>query len=157
MNRKTLTKEQALQKLRHYCGYQERCHKEVRDKLYELGILKKDHDEIIASLIEDDYLNEERFAISYAGGKWRIKHWGRVRILHELKQKQISPYCIKKAMKEIDEDEYLTVLKKLAEEKYALLKSDQYLVRKKKTMDYLMGRGFESTLILKVLGSIIDY
>ena len=142
-----LPKEQGLQKLKHYCAYQERCHSEVRDKLYQLGVWKKDHDEIIATLIEENYLNEERFAQAYAGGKWRVKRWGRVRILYELKQKQVSAWCIKKAMQQIDEEEYLRVLQELAAEKYAALKNDQYLVRKKKTMDFLIHRGFEPALV----------
>ena len=78
MYRKTLTKEQALQKLRHYCRYQERCHAEAREKLWQLGVKKTEHDEIIAILIEDDYLNEERFAIQFAGGRYRQKQWGRI-------------------------------------------------------------------------------
>lgn len=151
MYKKQLTKEQALQKLKHYCGYQERCHQEVQQKLYDLGVWKKDHDEIIAALIEEDYLNEERFAIAFAGGKWRMKQWGRVKIRYELKQKQVSDYSIKKAMKEVPEEEYLQTLKELADEKYASLKSEQYLVRKKKTMDYLMQRGFEMDLVRKVM------
>ncbi|HRF16576.1 MAG TPA: regulatory protein RecX [Chitinophagaceae bacterium] len=146
-----MTKEQALQKLKHYCAYQERCHSEVKEKLYQLGVWKKDHDEIIASLIEENYLNEERFAIAYAGGKFRVKQWGRVKIKYELKQKQVSDYSIKKAMKQIDEEEYLSVLNKLAKEKYAALKSEQYLVRKKKTMDYLLAKGFESDLVRKAV------
>jgi|SRR6218665_243264 len=154
MYKKQLTKEQALQKLRHYCAYQERSHSEVRDKLYQLGVWKKDHDEIIASLIEDNYLNEERFAIALAGGKFRMKEWGRVKIRYELKQKQVSEYCIKKAMKEIKEDDYLKLLEKLAAEKYATLKSEQYLVRKKKTQDFLMQRGFEPALITRILNEL---
>lgn len=145
------TKEQALQKLKHYCAYQERCHSEVKEKLYSFGVWKKDHDEIIATLIEENYLNEERFAVAFAGGKWRVKQWGRVKIKYELKQRQVSDYCIKKALKQIDEEEYLAVLGKLAKEKYGALKSEQYLVRKKKVMDYLMGRGFETELVKKVL------
>ena len=151
MYKKQLTKEQALQKLKHYCAYQERCHSEVKEKLYNLGVWKKDHDEIIATLIEENYLNEERFAIAYAGGKWRIKQWGRVKIKYELKQKQVSDYCIKKALKQIDEEEYVKTLTKLAKEKYAALKNEQYLVRKKKTMDYLIGRGFEGEMVRGVM------
>lgn len=154
MYKKQLTKEQALQKLRHYCAYQERSHSEVKEKLYQLGVWKKDHDEIIASLIEDNYLNEERFAIAFAGGKFRMKEWGRVKIKYELKQKQVSDYSIRKALKEIKEEDYLKVLHKLAEEKYASLKAEQYLVRKKKTMDYLMQKGFEPELITRVLNEI---
>ena len=156
-NKKTgrqITKEQALQKLKHYCAYQERCHSEVKEKLYSLGVWKKEHDEIISTLIEENYLNEERFAIAFAGGKWRVKQWGRVKIKYELKQKQVNDYCIKKAMKQVDEEEYLQVLDKLAKEKYAALKNEQQLVRKKKTMDYLVGKGFEHDLVRQVTAAI---
>ena len=151
MYKKYLTKEQAVQKLKHYCAYQERCHNDVKDKLYKLGVWKKEHDEIIAALIEENYLNEERFAIAYAGGKFRINSWGRVKIKYALKQKQISEYCIKKAMKQISEEDYMKLLNKLAKEKYAALKADQYLVRKKKTMDYLITKGFETNLVAAAL------
>ncbi|MGZ8550812.1 MAG: regulatory protein RecX [Chitinophagaceae bacterium] len=147
MYKKQLTPEQALQKLKHYCAYQERCHSEVKEKLYNLGVRKNDHDEIIAALIEKDYLNEERFAIAFAGGKFRMKKWGRVKIKYELKQKQVSEYSIKKALRQIKDEEYLAVLKKLVDEKYSLLNDEQYLIRKKKTMDYLAQRGFESELV----------
>jgi regulatory protein len=149
--RKQLSKEQALQKLKHYCGYQERSHSEVKEKLYSLGVWKKDHDEIMAILIEENYLNEERFAMAYARGKFRMKQWGRVKIKYELKQRQVSEYSIKKALKQIDEEEYMTSLKKLAVDKYAALKGDQYLVRKKKTIDYLMQKGYEPGLIHLVI------
>lgn len=149
--KQSLTKEQALQKLKHYCGYQERCHSEVRDKLFDLGVYRRFHDEIISTLIEENYLNEERFAMAFAGGKWRIQKWGRVKIRYELKQKQLSEYCIKRAMEEIDEDDYRKVLQKLVADKYASLKKEQYLVRKKKTIDYLINRGFESSMILEAL------
>ncbi len=152
--KKYLTKEQALQKAKHYCGYQERCHSEVKEKLYNLGIWKKDQDEIIATLIEENYLDEERFAIAFAGGRFRIKQWGRVKIKNELKQKQVSDYSIKKALKKIDEEEYLKVLDKLAKEKYTSLKSEQHLIRKKKTMDYLIGKGFEMELVRGVMEEI---
>ena len=151
LHAKHLTKEQALQKLKHFCAYQERCHSEVQEKLYKLGAWKKDHDEIIAALIEENYLNEERFAMAYAGGKFRIKQWGRVKIKYELKQKQVSDYSIKKALKQIEEEEYLKVLNRLAKEKYESLKKEQYLIRKKKTTDYLLAKGFEPELVKKTL------
>ena len=149
--RRTLTKEQILQKLRHFCAYQERCHTDVKEKLFSLGAWKKDHDEIISILIQENYLNEERFAIAFAGGKWRIKKWGRVKIKYELKQRGISEYCIKKSLQQIDEEEYLEVLKKLAGEKYVALKDEHWMIRKKKTIEFLVGRGFESALIYKAL------
>ena len=132
MYKKQLTPEQALQKLRHYCAYQERSHSEVKEKLYILGVSKKDHDSMIAALIEGDYLNEERFAIAFAGGKFRIKQWGRIKIKYELKKKQVSEYSIQKALKQIKEEEYFAVLKKLADAKYTSLKHEQCPVQKKK-------------------------
>jgi regulatory protein len=145
--KKQLSKEEALQKLKHYCAYQERCHSDVKEKLFSLGIWKKDQEEVIATLIEEGYLNEERFSIAFAGGKWRVKRWGRVKIRYELKQRGISEYCIKKAMKEIEEEEYLEVLKKLVRERYNNLKGEGFLARKKKTLDYFIGRGFEADLV----------
>jgi regulatory protein len=153
--KKYLTKEQALQKLKHYCGYQERSHHEVQQKLWDLGVHKSEHDQIISTLIEEDYLNEERFAIQFVGGKFRMKDWGRKKIYYALKEKHVSEYNIKKAMKEIDEEVYKKTLRDLAEKKYETLKGDQYLVRKKKTMDYLMQKGYEPELITAVMNSIV--
>ena len=155
MYKKQLTNEQALQKLKQYCAYQERSHSEVKEKLYLLGIWKKEHDQIIATLIEENYLNEERFAIAYAGGKYRIKHWGRTKIRYELKQKQVSDYCIKKALAQIDEEEYLNTLTALAEKRYESLKNEQYLVRRKKTIDHLIQKGYEVPLVNQVLLGVI--
>jgi len=101
LRKRSLTKEQALQKLRHYCSYQERCHSEVKTKLYQLGVSKTLWDEMIAELIQGNYLNEERFAMAFARGKFKMNHWGKRKIEFELKAKFISDYCIKKAMKEI--------------------------------------------------------
>lgn len=154
--KKHLTKEQALQKLKHYCSYQERSHNEVTDKLYNLGVWKKDHGEIIAILIEENYLNEERFAFAFASGKFRIKQWGRVKIKYALKQKQVSDYCIKKALQLIDEKEYLKLLNKMAKDKYGSLKNEQYLNRKKKTMDYLIQRGYETGLVNETMKLITE-
>lgn len=156
MYKKYLTKEQALQKLRQFCGYQERSHSDVQQKLYDLGIRKAEHDEIVSTLIEEDYLNEERFARQFVGGKFRMKDWGRKKIYYGLKEKQVSDYNIKKAMKEIDEEDYLKTLRELAEKKYELLKGEQYLVRKKKTMDFLLQRGFEPELISGVLKGLAE-
>lgn len=145
--RKSLTKEQALQKLKQYCAYQERCHSNVKEKLFQIGVRRSYHDEIIATLIEENYLNEERFALVFARGKFRMNQWGRVKIKTELKNKKISDYCINRAMKEISEKEYLQLLQKLAEKKCATLKNEQYLVRKKKIIDYLLQKGFEWELV----------
>jgi regulatory protein len=154
MQKKALNKEQALQKLRQYCGYQERSHYEVQQKLWDLGVRRAEHDEILSALIEEDYLNEERFAIQFAGGKFRIKDWGRKKIYYALKEKKVSEYNIKRAMKEIDQDSYLKTLRGLAEKKYALLKGEQYLVRKKKTIDYLLQKGYEHELVNNIINQI---
>ena len=154
LQRNTLTKEQAIQKLRQYCSYQERCHSEVRDKLFKLGVWKKDHDEIISGLIEDNYLNEERFAEQFAGGKFRMKGWGKTKISYELKQKGVSSYCIKKGLKRIDDESYLQTLTRAAEKKYFSLKGERQMIRKKKTADYLLQKGYELNLIQSVLENI---
>lgn len=156
VQKKFLTKEQALQKLKQYCAYQERCHAEVVQKLWELGIRRNEHDEILSSLIEEDYLNEERFAKAFAGGRFRMKNWGRKKIIYALKENKISEYNINKALKEIDEAHYLATLEMLAQKKYAALYNEQYLVRKKKTLDYLLQKGFESSLINEVLNRITN-
>ena len=155
MYKKHLTKEQALQKLKHYCAYQERCHSEVKEKLFNLGVWKKEHDEIISTLIEENYLNEERFAIAYAGGKWRVKQWGRVKIKYELKQKQVSDYCIKKALAAIDGEQYEKVLYKMATGKLNALKTEKnLLLKKRKLQQYLMQKGFETAIITKVIDEL---
>lgn len=154
MQKKYVTKEQALQKLKQYCAYQERSHAEVQQKLWDLGVWKSEHDGIISTLIEEDYLNEERFAKAFVGGKFRMKEWGRKKIYYGLKEKKVSEYNIKRGMKEIDEDEYEKVLHRLAEKKYESLKSEQYLVRKKKTIDFLLQRGFEQELVSAMVNRI---
>ena len=154
MYKKYLTKEQALQKLKHYSGYQERSHAEVKEKLYSLGVWKKDHDEIIATLIEENYLNEERFATAFVRGKFRMKQWGRVKIKYELKQKQVSEYNIKKALKEIDDTTYSDTLKKLYEERWESLKGEKNrFIKMTKTRDYLLQKGYEMELVKAVMNS----
>ena len=149
--KKRLTKEQALQKLKHYCGYQERCHSEVREKLYSLGVRKIEQEEIIATLIEENYLNEERFAIAFAGGKFRIKQWGKIKIRSELKKRRVSDYCINKSIKQIGDKEYLETIKKLATKYSSSIKGEPDIVGKKKTIDYLMQKGFEGELVYRII------
>ncbi|MCW3075050.1 MAG: RecX family transcriptional regulator [Flaviaesturariibacter sp.] len=156
MQKKYLSKEQAIQKLRQYCAYQERSHSEVVQKLWDLGVYKSEHDEIISSLIEDDYLNESRFAEAFAGGKFRMKDWGRKKIYYALKEKKVSEYNIKQAMKCIDEEAYRKTLQELGEKRYASLKGEQYLVRKKKTQDYLLLKGFEMELVTALLKALTE-
>lgn len=151
MQKKFLTKEQALQKLRHYCAYQERSQHEVVQKLWELGVRKADHDELVATMIEEDYLNEERFAVQFAGGKFRMKEWGRKKIFYGLKEKGVSNYNITKALNSINEEDYQKTLYKLAEKKYELLSDEDTLSRKRKTTDYLIQKGYEHELVSGVV------
>lgn len=153
MQKKHLTEEQAIQKLRQYCAYQERSHSEVKQKLWDLGVWRSEHDAIISSLIDDDYLNEERFAKAFVGGKFRMKEWGRKKIYYGLKEKGIGDYLIKQAMKEIDEEVYRKTLHHLTEKKWQSLKGEHHLVRKKKTMDYLLQKGYEHELVTGVVNS----
>jgi regulatory protein len=147
--RKTYTPSQARQKVQHYCAYQERSHAEVRQKLYGYGLWKDDVEALMAELITDDYLNEERFAIAYAGGHFRLKHWGRIKIRYELRQKQVSDYNIKRGLESIDEDDYLKLLSSLAKEKWnSFNNSDQTdFIRSVKTQAYLIQKGFEAELV----------
>ncbi len=143
MFRQNLTPEQAFQKMKHYCGYQERSHFEAKEKLYGFGLHKPDVEQLLSRLIEEDYLNEERFAIQFVGGKYRMKKWGRIKIIHELKQKRVSSYNIKKALLEIDEEAYDKTLLQLAATKWKSLKAEQYLNRLAKTTNYLLQKGYE--------------
>ena len=152
LRKKKLTVEQVLQRAKLYCGYQERCHAETKEKLYSFGLFKSDVDRIVSQLIEEDYLNEERYATAYARGKFRMKQWGRVKIKYELKQKHISEYCIRKAIIQIDEDEYSKTFEKLAKEKLNELADEtNVLIRKKKLVDYLLQKGYERDLIFSFI------
>lgn len=131
MYRLNIGKEKAWQKIKHYCAYQERSHKEVKEKLYGFGLYKADVEMLLTQLIEENYLNEERFALAFAGGKFRMKQWGRQKIKYELKQKQVSDYCIKKALAAIDGEQYEKVLNKMATGKLNALKTEKNLLLKK--------------------------
>jgi len=140
--------EKALQKLKHYCGYQERSHAEVKQKLYSLGLFGKEVEELISRLIEENYLNEERFAISYASGKSRNNGWGRIKIRHALEQKGISKYCIGKALELLDESGYIAGFNRIAEKKWLALQSEKNIfVKKNKWQAFLMQKGFEQAII----------
>jgi regulatory protein len=151
---KNLTPDGAFTKLKHYCAYQERSHAEVKEKLYSYGLKKSDVEMLISRLIEENYLNEERYAKLFAGGKFRMKKWGRVKITYELKQKRISPYNIKIALEEIDEEQYQSVLKKMVDDRWKKLKNEQHVVRQAKTYQYLQQKGFEPNLIKAALTAL---
>ena len=155
MYKQSFTPDQALPKAKYYCAYQERCHSEVKEKLYGFGLNKKEVDELLSQLIEENYLSEERFAIHFAGGKFRMKHWGRVKIKYELRKKQVSDYCIKKALTSLDDDEYIRILQKLFDEKLRTLKSEKNIfIKKRKLQDHLLQKGFETDLVRGLIAGL---
>jgi regulatory protein len=157
IQKKRLSKEEALKKAKHYCDYQHRCHSEVKDKLYSFGLWKNDVEQIVSQLIEEKYLDEERFAIHFASGRFKLKHWGKEKIKYELKQKRVSDYCIKKALGEIKEADYEKTLQKLADDKKEQFKDEKNsFVKKRKLQDYLTQKGFEYDRIKKIIAEQMD-
>ena len=155
MTSQRFTPDQSVPKIKQYCAYQERCHAEVRDKLYSFGLNKIEVEEIISDLITENYLNEERFAIHYAGGKFRMKQWGKIKIKQALKFKQVSEYCIKKALKEIDTKDYEKTFHKLVDQKLKTLKSEKNIfIKKRKLQDFLLQKGYESEMIRETVNRL---
>ncbi|MBT8302003.1 MAG: RecX family transcriptional regulator [Maribacter sp.] len=144
---KTYTLLEATKKLESYCSYQERCHKDAVTKLRAMHMIPEAIDQIMAHLIQENYLNEERFAKNFARGKFRIKKWGRNRIINELKHRAISKYNIKTALNEIDHDDYYETLNILAKKRLEAIKETNIQKRKRKLADYLLYRGWESHLV----------
>ena len=143
---KNYTPEQAFQKLKQYCAYQERSHYEAKEKLYSFGLHKTEVETLLSKLIEEDYLNEERYAILFSGGHFRSKKWGRIKINATLQQKKVSSFNIKKGLKVIDEADYRKCLLQLASTKWSSIKSEQWISRMAKTTNYLLQKGYESNL-----------
>ena len=154
-NSKSYTLQEATRKLEGYCAYQERCHKEVRQKLRDMGQIPEARDQIVAHLIQENFLNEERFAQSFARGKFNIKKWGRNRIVNELKFREISKFNITIALKEIDDGIYLDTLDVLAMKRISQIKETNLQKRRKKLADYLLYRGWESHLVYEKVKELI--
>ena len=146
----------ALMKMQSWCAYQERCQQDARTKLYELGLWPEAVENIIVKLIEDNFLNEERFATAFARGKFTIKKWGRIKIKQELKQKRVGDYCLKKAMQQIDETEYMATLKKLIDSKRKLIKEKSPIKLNYKLMNYVLSKGYEKDLVFDILNNKED-
>ena len=147
--------EEATQKLEYYCSYQDRCHKEVEEKLRALNMIPQASEQIIGHLIAHNFLNEERFACSFARGKHRIKQWGKIRIINELKFRKISKYNIDSALKEISLEEYYTTFHQLSERHWESIKERNLNKKKKKFCDFLLRKGFESQLIYEKMNDLI--
>lgn len=151
--KKILDKKTALAKAEHYCAYQERSQQEVRNRLYDYGLRSDEVEELISDLIQNNFLNEERFARSYALGKFRMKQWGRIKIKMGLKAKKVSDKLIVKALKELDDDDYMDTLSAVLTKKAAQIREPDSFKRKNKLVQYGLMRGYEDDLIFDVLKS----
>jgi len=153
--KKTYTVDEAKKKLEYYCAYQERCHKEVRQKLRDMYMIPESIDVIIVHLLEHNFLNEERFAKTFVRGKFKIKRWGRRRLTLELRKKDISKVNVNQALSEINEAEYIEVFNDLAEKRLSFIKETNKIKKKKKLADYLLYRGWESHLVYDKVNALI--
>jgi len=154
--KKSFTVDEIKRKLENYCVYQDRCHKEVEQKMWDYHLIPEAKEMILLSLMKDDFLNEERFAKSFARGKFRIKNWGKQRIVNALKFKDISAFTIKTALKEIDEVAYIETIYRITENRNEVIKETNIYKRKKKLIDFLMRKGFESDLIYKTVNEVVS-
>lgn len=144
--------EQAIIKIRNYCAYQERSHQEVKERLFSFGLYSDQVNEVISGLIQENFLNEERYAIAFAGGKFRIKGWGKQKIRYALRLQQVSEFCIRKGLNAIDDEAYMAMLKKLYEEKQKSVRSEKNMfIRMRKIRLFLQQRGFETELIQEIM------
>ncbi|MBL6449712.1 RecX family transcriptional regulator [Fulvivirga sp. 29W222] len=142
-----LTIKEAKLKAADYCAYQERTQQQVRDKLFDLGLHCDEVEDILADLITEGFINEERFAIHYAGGKFRMKKWGKVKISHHLKALKISDYCINRALAEIDDEDYQITLHQLLEKKKSSITGENQYIIGKKIATFLIQKGYEPNLV----------
>ena len=156
MGKTVFTVDEIKRKIEQYCVYQDRCHKEVEQKMKEFNLIPEAKEIIFLSLLKDSFLNEERFAKSFARGKFRIKNWGKQRITRELKFRDISEYNIKTALKEIDEEEYLKTIYRITENRNEVISESNIYKRKQKLIGFLMRKGFENDLIYKTVNDIIN-
>jgi regulatory protein len=147
--------KEALIKVANFCAYQERTRKEVRTRLYELEVVGDESEAIITWLIENNYLNEERFARIFAGSKFRQKKWGRIKIRQELKMRGVSDYCLKAGLSEIDGDDYMVTLQEIIEKKSHDIKDSNKLIIKQKLVKFALSRGFEHDLVFEVVSRFL--
>ena len=154
MKKGKLDKDQARLSIRRFCAYQERAQQEVRDKLYEYGLSTPDLEELIAALISENFLNESRFAVQFAGGHFRIKQWGKLKIQYALQQKRVSAINIKQALVTIDLDDYEKVADVLTTKKWTSLKGQGMLAKKQKTKAFMHQKGFEPAIILPIINRL---
>ncbi|MBX2899290.1 MAG: RecX family transcriptional regulator [Cyclobacteriaceae bacterium] len=154
-NKKRLSLAEAAAKIQNYCAYQERSHKEVKAKLFEYGLFGNQVDELLSQLIIDGFLNEQRFAKAYAGGKFRMKKWGRLKIKNELEFLGLTKNCIATGLKEIDEQAYHSALTTLLQKKQVGLQAEPIFKQRDKLARYAIGKGYEPDLVWQVLKEIL--
>lgn len=154
--KKTITAAEALGKIHRYCAYQERSHREVKIKLFEYGLRTGEVDEILSSLITDGFLNEERYAKAFAGGKFRMMKWGRLKIQHELEMAGLTPKCIARGLSEIDQKDYTKTLTALVKKKSAQTTESDLFKKKNKIARFIIGKGFESELVWDCISALFD-
>ncbi|MEE2771141.1 MAG: regulatory protein RecX [Bacteroidota bacterium] len=154
--RKSYTVDEAMQKLMHFCAYRDRSQKEVEDKLDKMHMIPQAKEKIIIRLMQEGFLNEERFARSFVRGKFRIKKWGKIKITQELKFREISTPVIKLGLSEISEKDYRKTLYELAEKKLEKIKEPNSFKKKKKLSDHLLRKGYETSLVFDCVNSLID-
>jgi len=148
---KKSTPSEAKQKIYRYCAYQERAHQEVRDKLYSYGLHQSDVEEILTQLITEGFLNEERFARAFAGGKFRMKKWGRLKIVRELEQRGLTKNCIRSGLTEINAQDYQSALTELVQKKAEQVDEKNTFVKREKVANYAIQKGFEPDLVWQVI------
>lgn len=154
-NKKSFTVDELQKKMEYYCVYQDRCHQEVERKMNEYQLIPEAKEKILLYLMAHNFLNEERFSKSFARGKFRIKNWGKQRIVRELRVKNISNYNIKSALKEINEEEYLQTIYRITENRNNSITEKNTLKRKKKLQNFLLRKGFEYDLIFKTVNEVM--
>jgi regulatory protein len=155
-SKKKYSPEQAWSKSLKWCAYQERSQQDVRDKLYDYGLHERQVEELISRLIQEGFLNEERFAIAFAGGKFRILGWGKVKIKLALKQKKVSDYCIKKALSQIDDTAYTQKLKQVLLKRAKEIKEKDAFKRNYKLAQYALSRGFEQDIVWSIIAELAN-
>lgn len=153
--KKKYSPTEALAKILRYCAYQERSHKEVKTKLYGYGLYGSQVDEIISQLITDGFLNEERFAKAFAGGKFRIKKWGRMKIKNELEFLGLTKNCIQSGLKEIEPSDYTKTLKNLIKKKSALIKEENLFKKRDKVARFVIAKGYEPEMAWEYVRDLI--
>lgn len=156
MQQKVYTLDEIKRKLEQYCIYQDRCHQEVEKKLKEFRLIDIAREEILLHLMRHDFLNEERFAKSFARGKFRIKKYGKLRITRELKLRNITAYNIASGLKEIDEEEYIATAYELTAKKNQSITETNPFKKKKKITDYMLRKGYEYNLINEAIASVLN-